>query len=465
MADYLPPEYQTELDAAQRRMQLAQMLQQRGMNIQTPQSQGAQAARISPLAAIATALTGAGGAYFGGKAQGDINSARSRYAKDETADIEALQKLPELDAINTGQRSKFSRSRDIAKTLQTQAEKRREMLSSVEKDAGQYDRARSVLTGGAAPPVQPYKMPEFSSVAGPDGKPVNMLINYGKGGVPTGTMQAPGVNVNNVLPGKEGELALSQIGKTLDERRGKASAAVETYKAANQAIDALESGAKAGGGENFKQSVRKFAQAFNINLPETASTEQLSMALLQGVIGQAKNLRPASDTDLKILNEMAGNASTDPIALSKALAFAQSMALQDLQGFNKYAGENQKAMDPKIQDLFRGATSGVEMPSQLTGPMPYQLEVIRQLQRAGMDISQFRDPSGQPFSPDAKINVNPAGGFPGVAGKTPNAPSLDASMKNMTPARQVKTEQEYNALPDGAEYIAPDGSKRVKGSR
>lgn len=467
MADnFLPPDYQSDIDAAQRRLQLAQMLQQRGMNLEAPQAQGAQAARISPFSAIASALSGAGGGYFANQAQGDIQNVRKRYATDEAADIAKLQGLAEPEAIKAGQVSQFPRSREIAKTMQTQAEKRRELLSGVYGTAGQVPRAEAVLTGQPIPAAQPPKMPEYGTVAGPEGKPLPILTNFDKYGIPTGRLGAQGtaVNVNTNLPNEEGKMVVSQLAKNLDERRAKAEAAKSTYAAANQALDALESGAGAGGGEAFKQTARKAAQAFGIQLPETASTEQLSMALLQGVIGQAKNLRPASDTDLKILQQMAGSVGTDPTALSKALAFAQSMAIQDLQGYSQYAAENQKSLVPEVQNLFRGATSGYEVPKTLTGPTSYQMEVMRNLQRNGVDISQFLDPSGQPFPANAKFNIAPAKGFPGVEQKAePN--TAGPNLNSFLPPKRINTEAEYNALPPGSRYTAPDGSTRTKGAQ
>jgi hypothetical protein len=229
--------------------------------------------------------------------------------------------------------------------------------------------------------------------------------------------KAPVVN-NNIDLREEAKMVAGEVGKNLADRREKASIAQHVIGSVNFATDALENGAKTGGGEEWKQTVRKGLQGFGINLPETAPVEQLQMALFSNVLAKAKEMRPVTDNDIKILQQMGGSIGTDPQALTRALAFAHSMAMKDLQGYHDYAHANENNINPTLRPLFVGATSGYDMPTRIQGPIAFQVETLRQAQRNGMDVSKFMLHDGDkssPFGEDAKASkFDPTVGFTGI---------------------------------------------------
>ena len=415
----LPPEYQRQLETLQRKQALAQALQARGMNFQAP-NQGRVASRASPFSALASVFTAGLGGYLADKAGQGAGDVRQKFTTDQLAEIQRLQGLPEADAINAGQTSQFPMAQQLAKTLYEAKNKRLGEMGTILSSGGQTQAALNAVQG------QPFELakpqtPQISFVKSPDGKDLPMVTNVDKYGIPNARLGSGGTTVNTNLdvrlPGKEADLAIGQIGQNLTERRTKAQAAKDLLSSTNFAVDALQSGAQAGGGEPTKQALRKGLEAVGIYLPETAGTEQLSQALLKGVVDNAKALRPASDTDVKILTQMAGSIGSDPLALAKTLAFAHAMAIKDLDAYNQYATANNKNMNPSIQSLFSGATSGYELPQQLTGPQAYQFQVLKNLQQQGMDISRFAGPDGKPMPANAQIHVDPTVGFPGIEGK------------------------------------------------
>lgn len=411
---YLPPEYQAQLVEAQRRQAMAQALLQRSMGFQGAQGQGPVAAKTSPLTWMANSLSGYLAQNAGDKASKDILGVQQRYAGDEMAELERLQGLPEDQRLLQGQRSQFPRAQALAKALQDSRGKRLEMFGNAVKDTDPAAAAKAAISGGLPQSYQTPALPDPVEGKLADGTP--MVTTRNRKGEPSVQFPPKGVNVN--LPGNERAAALDVTKRQLEDRRGGADAAKATYAATTQALDALEQGARAGGGEEVKQFMRKTLQAFGVAVPATAETNELQMALGNAVLGNAAKLRPASDTDLKILAQIVGSINTDPTALTKALAMAQAMSIKDLSTYGQFVDQSLDTIkDDYARQLFAGAKVGYEVPKQLSGPLPYQMEVVRQLQRQGFDISQLQDPTGQPFPGNAKFNINPTSGFPGVAPK------------------------------------------------
>lgn len=440
MADQmlLPPEYQAQLDALTRKQRMAQMLQQRGLNMPMPQQSGSVASKVSPFAAIASALAGGYGGYSDQQATEGLSKVRQQYNTDESADVAKLLGMPEGERVAGGLNSQFPRSRKLAEEWQKMQEKQRELKSGVYKDMGDANNALSVLDGGPVGPRVEPKQPVVSMVpGGPNGKNIPAVTNFGKWGQPTMHLGANGPAEINLtqktdLPKQTSEMATKFLGDTLKEKQTKASLAKDNLSSINQTVDALESGAKAGGGEGYMQALRQAAQFFNIDTKDISGTTQLEMSLGQRALDQVKNLKPASDTDFKAAQKIAGNIGTDPTALVKVLAYAQAESLRHLQGYNDYVGENQKNIkDPETQAMFLGAGSGFEMPNSFAGPLPYQMEVMRNLQRNGVDITRFKDPSGKPFAQDSKFNLDPTAGFPGIQ---------KPASQGLTPAEQAELE-------------------------
>jgi hypothetical protein len=458
----LPADYQAQIDAANRQKAIASALMQRGFNLQAPDTgNNPIAARISPFAAIASALSGAGGAYLGNQADQNIRNVQSQYQTDALSDIGKMNALPEAQRIAFGQSSRFPQTQALAKTLQEQAEKRREAGAKAISDAGDVSGSLGYTGNPSDYSPKSLQAPQVQWITDandPTGaRKIPTIVEFDKYGRPTQKFGPAGTNISLNLPSKEAELTVEQIGKNLDERRKEAALAKGTLASNAQAIDALTEGAQAGGAEGVKQGLRKALQAFGVQLSDTAPTEQLQMALGHAVLENAKKLAPVAGPDIQILEKDLGSISTDPTALTRALAFTNAGAYQTLKGYNEYVGQNKQNLDPRLQQLFQGATSGYEMPQSLMGPLPFQLETVRKLRERGFDISQLRDPSGAAFDPNAKFEINPTAGFPGVANGQP---------KPIVPQiKKVFDQASYDLVPIGEQYQAPDGSIRIKGGK
>jgi hypothetical protein len=436
---FLPPEYQQQIDELQQRRQLALAMAQRSMQFQPAQSQGAMASRTPLLGAIAQAASGVLGQYGAGQAQSGIRDVQKRAQTAETAELQALQAGSPDEFITKGQASRFPGIKALAKQLYETRQKNVEAGAKITGEAGDPAAALGMLRQGRLPDQYsptPIPGPEFGT--GPNGQVYATTTNRrGEKDIKFPPVSAANIN----LPGNEGREAIDFHRKQLEARQGEASIAKETLTANSRAVDALEQGARAGGGESLKQALRKGLQAFGIATESTASTEQLQQAMGAELLNNARKLAPVTGTDIKVLEGLLGNINTDPTALTKAIAFNNAMALKTLKGYNSYVTEqNANLKNDYARDLFSGATKGYEMPQALYGPQAFQFETIRNLQNIGGDISGFNDPAtGKPFAPGSKFDIrNPAAGFPGAqqAGSAVKPPAqqdtvIDAS--KMTP--------------------------------
>lgn len=419
----LPQDYQAQLDEQTRKQQIAQAIAKMANSFQGPVQSGPVASRTSMFSALGNAGLGAYGNYAASQAAKDAQGIRRGFQTDQLADVQKLQAMDPEAAIKAGQISQFPMSQAIAKSMADKREKENSSIGGFYSANGDVPNAVASVRGLPTAAPKEQKQPEYILQDDPNepGKKILTVKEYDKQGVPSIKFAPAGTSVrvdNHPLDDQSKEINAT-IGKTLTEKRGVADVARNNYAAASQAVDALESGAKAGGGQITAQALRKAAQTMGVNLPETSSTEELSMALGQAALAGAQKLRPASDTDLKLVSQMVGNISSDPTALPKVLALTQAMSLRDLQSYHDYVGANQETADPKLKDLFRGATSGYDMPTQLSGPPAYQMEVVRKLQSQGYDISKLAGPDGKPFDRNAHFTIDPTQGFPGIQKNTP----------------------------------------------
>jgi hypothetical protein len=229
-----------------------------------------------------------------------------------------------------------------------------------------------------------------------------------------------GISVNNLPEAKEGAMSLGVIESGLKERQPAAEAAKNTYDVVSRAVDALRRGAEAGGGNDIKQNIRMALQAFGINTHANSETSELMMILESSLLTEAQKIKPVSNTDIPTLRGMVGSIATDPTALARSLAYMQASALRGLQNYSRYIDEQGATVtNPIAKQRLAGTKIGYEMPSQLSGPLSHQFEVLRNLKEQGVDLSNFRDDQGKPFPQNFMVNVNPAGGYPTAAGTLP----------------------------------------------
>ena len=432
----LPPEYTAEIEAANRRRMLAQLLQKQAMGFQGAQSQGKMASKTSPLAWLANTASGMLGTHMDAKGAADISAVQTRAGEDMRKELSGVLSAPEDQQFSLGSQGKFSQTQALAKALNDQRLKKIELYSGALKETDPAAAAGAVAAGKIPGEYKPTPLPGPQFGTSPSGAGYGFTQDR-KGVSHLSFEPKNGTTVN--IPGKEVGAALDFHKDELTRRRGEADAAKGVLAANTRAIDALEQGAQAGGGQDIKQLYRKTLQAFGIDSPATAQTEELGMALGQAVLNEASKLKPVSNQDMADLRKIVGGISTDPTALSKALAFSHALALKTTMGYNDYINtQNSSLTNPEARSLFSGAGIGYETPSQLSGPMPLQIEIIRQLQRQGVDISRFKDPLGRAFQSGDRFATKPTGGMPGVAKpqKTP------VGWEKLTPAEQ----QEYLRL-------------------
>lgn len=424
----LPPELQQQLLELQRRKQLALTMQQQAMQPVQAQSHGPIASRVSPLAPLLQGVTG----YLAGKnaaaADKGIAGLQGQYQSDTSAEIGRLLALPDQnDMINQGLQSRNPIVQALANQQRTQREARaKEAIHAV----GEYDpnvaltiaRTGQIPQGGIAPPAEPvYGSTSIPNPGGAGLPPIAIptVTNTGKGGIKTGQVVAPGpvINVATNIPTKEGELALGGQQDELKTRQSDAKVAMATIQQNRLAVEALQQGAQAGGGQDIKQTLRKVGQAFGLDLPATAQTDELQMALGKAILTHAADLRPMSDADLKFLQKQAGSINSDPTALAKMLAITSGAAIKQLQDYRSFVSTAQtNSKNPHSSALYQNGLTGYDMPKTLSGPFHHQMEVVQELHRRGGDISQFSY-KGQPFDENSSFDLSPSpitGGGSGV---------------------------------------------------
>lgn len=420
----LPIEYQQQIEQALRKKKLAEMLQERSMNYQGPQPMGPVAVKQSMFSTLANALGGVGGAYMAGKAGDDVNKVRGQYAQDEAADVASLTGMPELDAIKAGTNSKFSRSREIAKTMQTQAEKRRELKAGVYKDGGQTTQALQTLDGTPVSAPEPLKQPEVKWITDPNGKIIPQVTNYdvrGQGKVNLGS-QGSNTSITNTMPGKEGEISLERESADLKDMQAKARAAQSTLANAERLTKVLEEGASVGGQAGTKQAARKLFQAFGIQTDESGPTDSARSLLGKGLLENAKQLGiNPTDTDAKRIEQIVGTIDTDPASLPQLIAWMSGGAHKTLQDFGEFVNVKRKGQGAqKYPGLYDTLDIGIKQPESLFGPTELQVRILEALKQSGGDISKFQDKTG-PVAANSTFTL----GKPGAI--APKDPVVDNS--------------------------------------
>jgi hypothetical protein len=257
-------------------------------------------------------------------------------------------------------------------------------------EAGQTKAALETISTGEIDPgisTVPPKAPVFGSA--PDGTPV--VTNYDKYGIPKASLGSKGVNIN--MPGKEADMALDVLKGGLTKWQEKADIAKDTLSANIVALNAINEGARIGGGEGIKQAVRKGLQAFGINAPDTAQTEELQMALGNAVLQYARKLAPVTKEDVERLQSWLGSISTDPTALEKMLTLSNAVAMRTLHDYNQYVGEQKGNLKSDYaRSLFSGADIGYGLPPQVPGDTRQALMTIQAMRQRGMpaDLPQFQ---------------------------------------------------------------------------
>lgn len=473
-------EYQTQLDEAMRRKQLAQMIAAQGMKPQQMQMAGRVMPRMSPLSGIAQALTGYLGMQEATSADQAIRQVQDRFSRDQLDELSGILKpQPQQMQMNLGgpeepaQDSNVlvppSEKDQIAKALLSRFPMVRAKGLEMEKDyanrlkefqANVRERdpqaaARAAISGNLPGGWNAPQIPTPTFYNDPAGNALAETTNkFGEKRV----IYAPKPNTNTVdikLPGKEAEMALDITKSSIAERQKMAFAAKETVSSVRGALEALQQGAQAGGGQQAIQFLRKAVQSIGGNLPNTQNTETLTMALGDAVLSALAKVRPASDKDIIFLEKLKGSISTDPGALAEFMARAQAVALADLQEYRQYVDEKSDAMtSPNARQILAGEKVGFDKTVNLPGSQADQFRTLQEMNNRGADMSEVRI-GGKPLEPGAQFDIrgpfNPAqkriqqgAAKPGepVTVDQLNSDQLKALAKKLTPAQKAALKAE-----------------------
>lgn len=404
----LPPEFLAEIQRYQRQQQMAQALQMQGMqggNRPTEMVSG-HAIKQSPLAALLPALQ----MYIGGKkgaeagaGLADVQQRAATASQTESGDLAKLFQSDPKAAIVQALAAKFPQNRKLGEDWGKQYGDRVNQWGNAVKDtdpaaAGGAIASQTIPGQWNAPSVP---SPEFKT--DPAGNPYAVTTN--RKGEQNVDYAPKGVNVSTNLASKEGEILLTRESGDLDARQAKAQAAMQELANAQRLVQVMQDGAAVGGGAGVKQTIRKVFQAFNVDTPETGPTDSAKQLLGERVLDRAKSLGAnPSNADREAIKEIVGNIDTDPTAISRLISYTTGNAIKTIQDFQSFLTTKQAGSKTGLD--YSSAGIGVKLPEALFGPQQLQLNTIQALQQAGGDISQFKDPSGQPFQSGSQFNLS-----------------------------------------------------------
>lgn len=406
MADYIPPEYQAQLERLKRQQAFAQALQAGSMRAQPTEVITGHAVRQGPLSHGLRALTALMANKSVGEADAGIGALNQEMATKRQAAIAAMlaqgQKDP-TQAIMAGQSSMDPRMQAIATAMQAQREKRLEGFSNAVKDSNPEAAAQAFQTGEL--PSAAYQQPDMPAPTfGTDPAGNAYAVTGNRKGEKEIKYAPKETKVTNTVDARQSKTALESIEPQIKTRQEKADFAKETLLANRQAYQALNEGAKTGGLGGLTQVARKIAEGFNLNFDATVPTEKLAMGLGQHILANAKKLAPVTDEDIVRLEKIYGSLGTSPENLIQMFEILNGSSMKNLQDYNKYVDVSSAGFNPEDKGVMQARKIGYEMPAP-GGNQEQQFRQMAELQQQGGDITQFRDPTGQPFPADAKFDI------------------------------------------------------------
>lgn len=418
----LDPAAQAELSKLLRNRRLAEAFQQRALGPSGPTEViGGVAVKQSPLGALARLLAGGMAGSAATQADTGIQGIGRQAAEAQSAETKSLMGMTPIARISAAMASRNPQIRKMAETWQKMQGDAAIAAGKVAGDMGDTSGAMNIFASGQIP--GDYQAPPPTPVEfGMQGENPYAIETNRKGekSVKFGPLRQ---TTEIKIPGKEADTSLEFFKDQIKGRQEEAKFALSTLSANRSALEALNQGAQAGGGEGFKQSVRKVAQAFGVQDAATAPTDKLVMALGNNILANARKLAPVTAEDIVRLEKILGSVNTDPTALIEALSVYNALAyksLQDFQGFLKEGTSGLKT--PYAADLFKTAGIGLEIPTEVPGTAAQQLRMLEELKKRGGDISAFAGPGGEPLSPDTQFDISGQGLLPpGLKDTNPRA--------------------------------------------
>jgi len=330
----LPPEYLAEIDAANKKRMIAQLLQKQALGFQGAPTGGKVAAKTSPLAWMANAASGYLGASADSAGAGAVRNVQNRALADQKAEGAALLAAPEDQQLAQAQAGKFPQTQALGKLLYDRKVKQMEGFSGAVKGVDPAAAANTFLTGKLPTgPYTPPAIPGEESKLDAQGNPYLRTTNQ-RGEV--GVHYAP--KDRNITVDNTGESAAAKaVGAKIPERyaevTGAAKAAVAEMEGAKRIKALLADPATITGfGANPASWLANLGAKLNLTGPDAAiKTQALFSELASQTLNNVKRL-PGAITEKErpfLADAAAGRIEWTP------------QALQRLADISEMSGHNQ----------------------------------------------------------------------------------------------------------------------------
>ena len=401
----LPPEMQIEALQLARKRALADALVQQSMQQENPnQVVAGHVVRYSPLQGIAKL----GQAYFGRKAQENADNAQKdlaakyntqlaeavrNYTTKTTGGPETLGEdvagptrpfVPASDAdkraaIISGMTSGFSPLANIASQDWKDLMKNQLTIKDIGafmKDFTPESVQAFVASGGKTPLQRNINARSDGGVTydTTTGKPIGATSTYGPVGPVPGTdgvvgqkneatgrynFAPRGVNVSQSVNNHAGNKEIDAMVGSHQDTKKVAMDAVADVNILKQATEALNLGVKAGSLADWRNAIDKFAvtAGFKNDDGSVANTDTFMRQMAGRMLAHAKELRPMSDSDVKILTEMSAGKNMTVDGLKKLIEIGMDNALGKIEAHNKAVEMYQETRPGYKQQMY------VQMPN------------------------------------------------------------------------------------------------------
>jgi len=401
MADYIPPEYQSEIAKINRQRSMAQALLQNSFSPRETEVVSGRAVPQGGLQAIAKLLTGGISNYNLGALDDEASGLQGKIGQYRANQLRGVLANPESGLVNPDPQAQA-----LAAAIIGRRDKRMEGFAGAIKERDPQAAARVFQAGEL--PTADYQVPAIPPPTfGVDEGGNRYSLTPNVKGDSDFAYAPKGVNVSNNIPEARG-MAYQAIQPEIKERQVGAQVAKDSIAANTTALEALNAGAQSGSAGEFFQAVRKVGAAIGFDLEGKVQTEQLAMAMGNHILANAKRLAPVTENDTALIKQIVGSLNTEPQNLTRIFEIMNAASIKNLQEYGDYIDTATASMPGEYGDIVRAAKIGYNVPN-LGGNQTQQMRTMQELQRQGGNVTQFRDPSGQPFPAGAKFDIRGTG--------------------------------------------------------
>jgi len=436
MADYIPPEYQSEIAKINRQRSMAQALLQNSFSPKETEVVSGRAVPQGGLQAIAKLLTGGISNYNLGALDDEASGLQGKISQYRAGQLRNVLANPESGLVNPDPQAQA-----LAAAIIGRRDKRMEGFAGAIKERDPQAAARVFQAGEL--PTEDYQVPAIPPPTfGVDegGNRYSLTPNV-KGDSDLAYAPKP-LTITNNQPAQR-STAYDTIKPEVDKRQEAATFAKETLQANRTAIEALNEGAKTGAGGEFFQAVRKIGAALNFDIEGKVPTEKLSMALGNHILANARKFAPVTNEDIKRLEKILGSLNTEPQNLMQMFEVMNAASIKTLQDYNAYIDTTASGFQDEYKGILQARKQGFDVMAPGGNPTQ-QMRTMQEFVRQGGDPTQFLAPAEidpktgqalprQPFPAGAKFDIR------GTGLPKPAVPSKKiADMKPDAKAAEIK---------------------------